>query len=262
MSGRSAAHETVLEQLQTFGLSAYAARTFVALVTLGRGTAQEVSNTVDVPRTRVYDAAEELAERDLVAVTESSPKQFWPISPETAGRQFEREYRQHANVLREALGNLESTPRSQEQRGVWTTTGSEAISERLQRLIRTAETDVVFASSEELLDPAVIDTLSRAQADGLTIKLGEMADPVDSDIRDVLDDSPGRATLRQFERPATGRLAIVDGQRILVSTVVEDTDAQSNGDRSPGTETAVWGDGLDEGVLSVLRVLLLPSPDN
>jgi sugar-specific transcriptional regulator TrmB len=33
-----------VEHLETLGLSAYAARTFVALVSLGEGTAREVSN--------------------------------------------------------------------------------------------------------------------------------------------------------------------------------------------------------------------------
>lgn len=258
MSDRSDAHETVLEQLQTFGLSTYAARTFVALVTLGRGTAQDVSNAADVPRTRVYDAADELADRGLVTVEEQSPKQFWPISPETAGSKFEQEYIQHANTLREALEALESTSTSREQRGIWTTRGSDTISERLQRFLRTAEEEIVFASSEQLLDPEVIESLARAQNDGLTIKLGEMTAPVESDIRDVLETSPEQATLRQFKRPATGRLVIVDTERILVSTVVEDTERPNDG--SAGTETAVWGEGPNNDVVSILRVLLSSRP--
>jgi len=57
-----------VEQLTALGLSTYAARTFVALVSLGKGTAQDVSEIADVPRTRVYDAVEELRERGLVDV--------------------------------------------------------------------------------------------------------------------------------------------------------------------------------------------------
>ncbi|WP_321169542.1 TrmB family transcriptional regulator [Halorarum halophilum] len=87
----------VIEQLEAFGLSAYAARTFVALVSLGEGTAQDVSDVSDVPRTRVYDAVEELRSRGLVDVQQSTPKRFWAISAETTGRQFEREYTDRAN---------------------------------------------------------------------------------------------------------------------------------------------------------------------
>lgn len=80
-----------IEQLERFGLSNYAARTFVALSTLGRGTAREVSQVSEVPRTRVYDAIDELHDRGLVDVQNSSPKQFWAISAETASRTFEHE---------------------------------------------------------------------------------------------------------------------------------------------------------------------------
>jgi len=50
-----------IEQLERFGMSAYAARTFVALASLG--TARDVSQVSEVPRTRVYDAIDELQDR-------------------------------------------------------------------------------------------------------------------------------------------------------------------------------------------------------
>ncbi|GAB7019785.1 helix-turn-helix domain-containing protein [Halostagnicola bangensis] len=56
------------KQLKAFGLSTYAARTFVALVGLGGGTTQNVSDASEVPRTRVYDAADELHDRGLIDV--------------------------------------------------------------------------------------------------------------------------------------------------------------------------------------------------
>ena len=62
-----------IEQLERFGLSTYAARTFVALVMLGTGTAKDVSRVSEVPRTRVYDAIEELQGVGLVDVQQASP---------------------------------------------------------------------------------------------------------------------------------------------------------------------------------------------
>lgn len=56
------ARSAAIEQLEALGCSTYAARTYVALVELGEGTAQEVSTVADVPRTRVYNAAAELRE--------------------------------------------------------------------------------------------------------------------------------------------------------------------------------------------------------
>lgn len=262
MNDKSVAHETVLEQLEIFGLSTYAARTFVALVTLGHGTAQDVSTTVSVPRTRVYDAIEELEQRGLATIEGESPQRFWPISPETAGTRFEREFTRHADVLRKALDSLESNPVSTEQRGIWTTDGHETVSRRIQRLIHTAEEEIIFTSSESLLDPGVIQALDEAQDDGVRIKLGEMEAPTKSDISDVLSDAASEVSLWDAENRPTGRLVIVDTEQILISTVVPDGDLSeqhSGAATNPikeNTEIAIWGKGPDNNVISVLRVLV------
>lgn len=97
-----------VSQLEALGLSAYAARTFVALVDLGTGTAKSVSDTVDVPRTRVYDAVEELDEWGLVSVEESTPKRFQAVPPGIARELFEREYVDRITSLERALVAVES----------------------------------------------------------------------------------------------------------------------------------------------------------
>ena len=104
-----------IEQLEQFGLSAYAARTFVALKSLGTGAAKDVSGVSDVPRTRVYDAIDELHERGLVDIQQSSPKEFWAISAETARGMFEQEMDYRLSVLSGALEELEPAHRSEEQ---------------------------------------------------------------------------------------------------------------------------------------------------
>lgn len=96
-----------VQHLESLGLSAYAARTFIALVTLETGTAKSVSETVDVPRTRVYDAVDELEEWGLVSVDESTPKQFQSAPTETVTDVFEQEYMNRIDGLRRALTALE-----------------------------------------------------------------------------------------------------------------------------------------------------------
>ncbi|WP_343218117.1 TrmB family transcriptional regulator [Haloplanus sp.] len=107
-----------VEQLERFGLSSYAPRTYVALAGLGTGTARDVSRVSEVPRTRVYDAVDELQTRGLVDVQRSSPKRFWATSAETVSRAFEREFRRRTDDLRAALTAIEPEKRRTEQRGV------------------------------------------------------------------------------------------------------------------------------------------------
>jgi sugar-specific transcriptional regulator TrmB len=125
-------------QLEEFGLSSYAARTFVALASLGSGTARDVSQVSDVPRTRVYDAIDELQNRGLVDVKQSSPKQFYAISAETASRTFQHDFEHRRNVLQTALNEIEPAKRRVEQRGVWTVDGQRPITERVREFFASA----------------------------------------------------------------------------------------------------------------------------
>jgi len=122
---------TAITQLERFGLSTYAARTFVALAMLDTATAKDVSEVSEVPRTRVYDAIDELHNRGLVDIQNTSPKEFWSVSAETASRMFEHELQRSNEILRTALTELEPVQRRAEQRGVWTVSGQQAISNRL-----------------------------------------------------------------------------------------------------------------------------------
>ncbi|WP_343067732.1 TrmB family transcriptional regulator [Halobellus ruber] len=151
-------------------MSTYAARTFVALVSLGEGTAQAVSEVADVPRTRVYDAASELQNRGLVDVKRSSPKRYWAISTETAGRHLEQEYSHRVDVLTDALDALDTTSRITEQRGVWTVTGRDAVTDRVVEFISNADDEVVYVISvDNCSRPSDPDSqrLSIATSDGV-----------------------------------------------------------------------------------------------
>jgi sugar-specific transcriptional regulator TrmB len=98
--------EEAVEQLTELGLSLYAARTFVALTVLSGGTAVEVSQSADVPRTRVYDAVEELSDVGLVVVEESTPKRFTPVAVDEATELLLDEYADRVETLRDALSTL------------------------------------------------------------------------------------------------------------------------------------------------------------
>jgi sugar-specific transcriptional regulator TrmB len=246
------AHSVAIEQLQTLGLSTYAARTFVALVSLGDGTAQDVSEVADVPRTRVYDAVEELRSQGLVDVQQSTPKRFWPISTETTGRHFEQEYIHRVNRLREALDALETTQRTVEQRGVWTVTGREPVTERVVDFVETANEEVVFMTVEDLLSEALTDSLSAASDRGVSIRLAEMSDPTEAMIQERLPKAEPFESLWDWSDTPAGRLLMVDREKTLVSVLVA-----RNGDHPPEAldEVAIWGTGEANGLVIVLKML-------
>jgi len=148
--------EVAVESLRALGLSAYAARTYVGLAALGAGTATDVSEAADVPRTRVYDAAEALRERGLVDVKRSSPRQFRPVSTETATRRLRSEYETHLETAQAALDAPGGYDRPVEQQGVWTVTGRTAVTDRVVEFVAGAEHEVAYTTTAALLTNEVV----------------------------------------------------------------------------------------------------------
>jgi sugar-specific transcriptional regulator TrmB len=241
-----------VEQLEAFGLSAYAARTFVALVGLGTGTAKDVSRVSEVPRTRVYDAVDELHEYGLVDVQQSSPKEFWPISTETAGGKFEREMDHRTSILRTALNELEPERRSEEQRGVWTVDGRGAVADRVVEFVGGADDEIVYMTVEELLTDDVVDALGAAAERGVTVHLGCVSPAVRDRIREEVPGANLFESLWVWTDTPAGRLVMIDGARTLVSVLVNGTDAAST---DPRDETAIWGAGETNSLVVVLRAI-------
>ncbi|MDS0243827.1 MULTISPECIES: helix-turn-helix domain-containing protein [unclassified Haloferax] len=241
-----------IEQLEQFGLSAYAARTFVALTSLGIGTATEISEVSEVPRTRVYDAVDELRERGLVDVQQSSPKKFWVVSAETTCQKFEQEMRQRTSLLTTALQELGTAQRKQEQRGVWTVEGQPAVTDRVLEFIGGAEDEIVYMTVEGLLTEDVTEALSEAAHRGVSIRLAGVSPDVQDTLHEEIPEAELFDTLWMWSDTPAGRLMMVDGTQTLVSVLVNGRDAAPS---DPRSETAIWGAGETNSLVAVLRAI-------
>lgn len=241
-----------VSQLQALGLSTYAARTFVALTSLGDGTAQDVSEAVDVPRTRVYDAASELQQHGLVDVQHSTPKRFWAISSETAGRHFDREYTDRIHRLVDALDSIEPRSRTHEQRGVWTVIGRDPVTNRILEFVENATEEIVFMSVEDGITDGILRHVSEASSRGVSIKLGSMSGPVEEELREQVPAAEFFDSLWEWTDTSAGRMLMVDQTHTLVSVLPVDDERHSDRSR---TETAIWGSGENNSLVVVLKLL-------
>ncbi|WP_416838834.1 TrmB family transcriptional regulator [Haloferax sp. DFSO52] len=241
-----------IQQLERFGLSAYAARTFVALASLGTGTARDVSQVSEVPRTRVYDAIDELHDWGLVDILQSSPKQFWAISAETASRTFVHELEHRAELLQTALSELKPTERRAEQRGVWTVDGQMAVTERVLEFIASAEEEIVYMTVEDLLTDELIGGLGEAAKRGVSIHLAGVSAEVQEYIQEEIPGATMFESLWVWSDTSAGRLMMVDGRKTLVSALVNGEDASPS---DPRSETAIWGEGDTNSLVVVLKAI-------
>jgi len=226
------AHDAVAA-LKELGLSNYEARVFVALQRLGTGTAQEVSETSEVPRSQVYGAADDLAERGLVEVVESSPKRYRPVSLDAAREQLRtRIEREHER----AFENLESVRNERADRtdegDVSTLHGRHAVHERVAALVeRASEQVVLIAGDADLLSEEIETALRGRAAAGVPVVVVTQ----DRAIEQRFADDPIRVVVAPPERTQgfTGRTLLVDDATVLLSVLSDEAG-------EPFEETALW----------------------
>ena len=72
------------EQLSRLGLTAYEAKTYLALIRRDSSTAADVARLARVPRQRIYDVLAALVERGLAASYPGSPAKYSAAPPEVA----------------------------------------------------------------------------------------------------------------------------------------------------------------------------------
>ena len=234
--------QEAVEALRTLGLSNYEAQVFVALQQLGSGTAQEVSDFSDVPRSQVYGAADDLAARGLVEVVESSPKAYRPVALSTARdiltERLETETERAFDRL-ESIRTAESDRRDDQD--ISTLRGRQPINDRIAALIRSATHTVVFVSpTANATTDTIVDALREAGSDGVAVTVVT----ADDSLEDAFADSPVSVFVMSRDNPAdfAGRALMVDDRTVLLAA---DTDDE------PIEEEALWtGDSSIGRILS------------
>ncbi|MFC6837673.1 TrmB family transcriptional regulator [Halomarina ordinaria] len=225
--------QAAVDALERLGLSTYEAKVFIALVSLGVGSASDVAHVVDVPRSQVYGAADRLERHGLVDSRQSSPIQYRPVDLSEARDRLRRRFERDLDTAFEYLDDVhEAADPAEEQEGVWTVEGSEAVTGRLERLLAEASASALFTTGDApLADERTVAALAEAAERGVGVT-------VLSASQAVLDRFDDRVATRHLPdlgdwEGEGGRLLLVDGRSVLLS--VGGADASS-----PAGETAIW----------------------
>jgi sugar-specific transcriptional regulator TrmB len=260
----SSHHDEAIRLLQELGLREYEAKAFVALTRLPQGTAKEISEISDVPRTRVYDAVRMLESKGLVEIQHSNPQQFRAVSVEEATKTLQQEYETRTDSLRDALGALSTAPTNaggDTAHEVWALSGSSAVTSRTQELIAEAEDEVVLVlGAESVLTGDLVANLRAAAESGTDIVVGTTAEEVRGRVQDELPQAEVFVSGLDWLSGADiagddtniSRLLLVDRSAILVSTFQRDGVEQEDHEH----ERAVFGRGFDNGLVTVARRLM------
>ncbi|SEO90227.1 Sugar-specific transcriptional regulator TrmB [Halogranum amylolyticum] len=248
--------EEAIEVLQQLGLKEYEARCFVGLSRLHTGTAKQLSEMTEVPRTRVYDAIRVLEAQGLVEIQHSSPQQFRAVPIDEAAETLRNQYEARVERLHSALDTIEivdgddGTPVQE----VWAMSGHNAIENRTNQLIEKATVEIVLVVGDEsLLTENLAATLNEVDSE-VNLLIGALTESLQAQIQTAVPEATtfisGLEWLRgenaTKDETAIGRLLLTDRSTILVSSIIPDTEE----------ERAVFGEGFGNGLIVVARRLM------
>lgn len=247
--------DDAIDVLQQLGLREYEARCFVGLSRLQSGTAKQIGEVTDVPRTRVYDATRVLAAQGLIEVQHSSPQQFRAVSLEEATTILRNQYEDRVDRLTDSLQAVEQVESDTEEpiQEVWALTGTGVIATRTQRLLNDVDEEIVFVvGDDELLTDELTRSL-QAVPDEVNLSVGAVSATLRDEIRRRVPGATayvsGLGWLQGDETTtgaSVGRLLLVDRSTVLVSSVAPDS----------GEEHAIYGGGFGNGLVVIARRLM------
>lgn len=255
-------HDQAVDLLQELGLKEYEARSLVALSRIPKGTAKDVSEISDVPRTRVYEAIRVLETKGLVEIQHSNPKQFRAVSIDEAVETLRSEYEERADSLRQTLQGLEPVAVADEAdvtHEVWALSGGSAITSRTNQLIAEAERELVMViGHRSVFTDDLIERVQDARQRGVDVIVGTNTEEVRDLVQDALPEIEvfisGLEWLGHSALPGDdteiSRLVLIDRETILVSSFTNSTvDGREQ-------EQAVFGRGFDNGLVTIVRRLM------
>lgn len=223
-----------IDAFEGLGLTSYEAKVFIALHRLGAGTARDVAEITDVPRSQVYSVAESLEDRGLLEVQQSNPIRYRPVGVDEARETLRNEFEREQDRAFEYVETVKNDPVGEEtQEDIWTVRGGDRVDDRTDDLLSQATDRIVFgARLPELVTDDIERTLAERAAAGVGVTVVSRTEDVRERFADVEGVTVAGPPAHRTEDQRSGRIAVVDDDGILLSVLGGD-----------GGETAIWSSG-------------------
>jgi sugar-specific transcriptional regulator TrmB len=248
--------EEAASLLETLGFREYEARCLVALLQGDGMTAADLGDAADIPRSRVYDAADALADRELAEVSDGTPRRYRALSADVVIDQLETVFHERIDTLSDVLADLETSSDGTDP-GVWQLSGLQSIRSRLREFVTEAEETLVVYVTDDLLEDEYVESLEAAQQRGVDLSVLIPSE----DIRSWFDAefpsarvTDGPDLWKQAPNGAVvAHLTFVDWDSAMMVSVTQESPADTPEYHSTLIE------GVDCGFLITLRELLKTS---
>ena len=153
-------HET-LNTLKLLGLNDYESKSYVALCSLVRGTASEISLVSQVPRSKIYEILKRLADKGFVEVERGKPIKFNVIPPFDVFDHLKEQVNKKLDRAEAELNNIYENQMPKIPAPVWIIHGqNNLIKKELEIFSRTKESiyiisGLMFEQEMEIILPYI-----------------------------------------------------------------------------------------------------------
>ena len=233
-----------IARLRQFGLSEYAARSYLALLDLGTTEARDVSALSKVPGSKIYHILDQLHEKGLVVISPEFPRKYSPVPFGDFLQRIHDEHETLAATIRGERETLESMfavvggLAGGDRGSVTLLRGRRNVLERASEMLATAEHDcLLLVSASHATDlRAWAEPVHEARGRGLRVRVLCMAEGAYA--------RPRGRTL-----PAEAYAVVADGRRALLAHALPD-----DGHPTDGNDVALFVD--QEGIVALLSAVL------
>ncbi|UJR86530.1 TrmB family transcriptional regulator [Sandaracinus amylolyticus] len=159
------AEPDVVDALTALGFSLNEGRAYAALLRWGPQTGYEVGQRAQVPRSAVYGALRRLVAVGAARSIAGTPERFVAAPPETLLALLRKRFEGQAESLESAIAGLDV---SLEVPDAFSVRGYERVMEEAERLVRTAETNLLITGWPRELT-MLVDALGESARRGVAI---------------------------------------------------------------------------------------------
>jgi HTH-type transcriptional regulator, sugar sensing transcriptional regulator len=218
-------------RLQQIGLNAYEARTYMVLLGHPRFKALELAARATVPRQKIYEVLDSLAEKGFAQVVQEKTKVFSAVEPALSvpnyvarrHQQLEHELAEQSRVASGLVDDLRTAySGGQEGRGtldflrIVTEPGQTAV--QFRKMVGEAETEYAeFSRPPYAVDPLDEQMVKQAARRGVTCRLLLESAPLDAPHRQRLAEYAEAGVEVRFIESLPMKVAIFDGKRGLIA---------------------------------------------
>lgn len=243
-----------IARLRTFGLSEYAARSYLALLDLGVTEARDVSALSKVPASKIYHILDQLHEKGLVLILPEFPRKYAPVPFGDYLQKIHDEHEAAAGAIRREredlvrIFSIVGGAASGDRGSVTLLRGRRNGLERLEELLGSVEREVlVVASPGMAANPrGWIGWVRAAAQRGVDVRVLAPADSAAG----LAAELPASADVRAARGEGLpGAIVVADARRVLVSHFLPD-----DGHQTEGNDTSLHTD--QEGIVALLGALV------